>query len=61
MGPSRPLAAVLALVLAGPAAAGCHHRDTPAARAGAAATVARVPLAGPGFPPGAATAKALLA
>ncbi|MEU6210546.1 HNH endonuclease family protein [Streptomyces sp. NPDC047023] len=61
MGPSRPLAAVLALVLAGPAAAGCHHRDTPAARASAAATVARVPLAGPGFPPGAATAKALLA
>ncbi|MFF7299001.1 DUF1524 domain-containing protein [Streptomyces sp. NPDC008265] len=61
MGPSRPLAAVLALVLAGPVAAGCHHRDAPAARASADATVARVPLAGPGFPPGAATAKALLA
>ncbi|MEV7558758.1 HNH endonuclease family protein [Streptomyces sp. NPDC089795] len=58
MGPSRPLAVLAVLVLAGPAAAGCHHDDVATARAGAAGLVARVPLAGAGFPPGAAAAKA---
>ncbi|MFI1065347.1 HNH endonuclease family protein [Streptomyces spororaveus] len=58
---SRPLAAVLALALAGPAAAGCHHDDAATARASAAALVGRVPPAGAGFPPGAAAAKAQLA
>ncbi|GGQ15186.1 hypothetical protein GCM10010215_44970 [Streptomyces virginiae] len=62
MGPSRSFAlAVVALALAGPAAAGCHHDDTATAGASAAALVAQVPLTGPGFPPDAATAKARLA
>ncbi|MFD9412181.1 HNH endonuclease family protein [Streptomyces sp. NPDC059989] len=42
-------------------ASGCHHGDAERAQAGAAQLVAQVPLAGAGFPPDAATAKARLA
>ncbi|WP_030723623.1 HNH endonuclease family protein [Streptomyces sp. NRRL S-237] len=61
MAPSRPFAVALALALAGPAAAGCHHEDVATARASAAAPAAQVPLTGSGFPPDARTAQAQLA
>ncbi|MFG2619639.1 HNH endonuclease family protein [Streptomyces sp. NPDC048507] len=58
MGRRTPLiAAVAAALLAG----GCHHEDPREARASAAALVGKVPLASPGFPPDAATARKRLA
>ncbi|MFJ9339378.1 HNH endonuclease family protein [Streptomyces sp. NPDC101733] len=52
-----PLLAVTAALLL----AGCHHEGAEGARASAAALVAGVPLASPGFPPTAATAGRQLA
>lgn len=58
MGSRAPLiAAVAAVLLAG----ACHRGDPGPAPASAAAPVGRLPLAGPGFPPDAATARADLA
>ncbi|MFJ6938203.1 HNH endonuclease family protein [Streptomyces sp. NPDC101132] len=57
----RLRSALVAVVLAA-LAGGCHQRGDPdAARASAAALVARVPPAGKGFPPEAATARGRLA
>lgn len=57
MGRPAPLIALAAALLLG----GCHHGDAEQAHASAAALVAQVPLASPGFPPAAATAKTQLA
>ncbi|MEU9378046.1 HNH endonuclease family protein [Streptomyces sp. NPDC048255] len=57
MGRRASLIAVTAALLL----SGCHHDDPGKARASAAALVAQVPLASAGFPPGAATARTMLA